>query len=81
MVRRTYSKIQDVSVIYEIKMKLHSTKQGASSIVEYYNKMKGIWLELDHYQNIKMECGEDAATLHLIFERDKSGGVFGQIQQ
>jgi len=70
-VRRTYSKIQDASVIYEIKMKLHSTKQGASLITKYYNKMNGFWLELDHYQNIKMECGKDAATLHSIFERDR----------
>ena len=71
MVRCTYSMIQDASVIYEIKMKLHSTKQGASSITKYYNKMNGFWLELNHYLNIKMECGKDATTLHLIFERDR----------
>ena len=71
MVRRTYSKIQDASVIYEIKMKLHNTNQGVSTITEYYNKMNGFWLELDHYQNIKMECRKDATILYSIFERDR----------
>ena len=33
--------------------------------------MKGLWLELDHYQDIKMECSKDAATLNQIQERDR----------
>ncbi|XP_052204388.1 uncharacterized protein LOC127809557 [Diospyros lotus] len=33
--------------------------------------MNGLWLELDHYQNIKMICSMDAATLNQIVERDR----------
>lgn len=70
-VRQTYSKVKDASVIFEVKTKINSTRQGLTTITEYYNKMKGLWLELDHYQAIKMVCNEDAATLNQIFERDR----------
>ena len=33
--------------------------------------MKGMWLELDHYQDIKMECSNDAVKLKQIEERDR----------
>lgn len=56
---------------FEVKTKISSTKQGGMSVTEYYNKMHGLWLELDHYQNIKMVCSADAATLSQIFERDR----------
>ena len=38
--RKTYSKVQDASVIFEIKTKNSGTRQGASTITEYFNKMK-----------------------------------------
>ena len=33
--------------------------------------MNGLWLELDHYEDIKMVCGKDTETLHLILEKDR----------
>ena len=33
--------------------------------------MKGLWLELDYYQNFKMKCGEDAAMLQKFLERER----------
>ena len=69
-VRQTYSKMQDVALIYEIKTKI-TTKQGTLSITEYYNVMKGLWLELDYYQNFQMKCSEDAAMLLKSVERER----------
>ena len=69
--KRTYSKVQDASVIFYIKMKISSNKQGSLTITEYYNKMNGYWLELDYYQDIKMKCSEDTTTITAIFERDR----------
>lgn len=45
-----YSKVEDVTQIYELKTKMNTTKQGTLSITEYYNTLKGLWLELDCYQ-------------------------------
>jgi len=69
--KQTYSKVQDVSVIYEVKTKISSTKQGGMTVTEYYNSMNGLWLELDQYQKIKMVCSADAATLNKIMERNR----------
>ena len=69
--KRTYSKVQDASVIFYIKMKISGTKHGPLTVTEYYNKMNGYWLELDHYEHIKMKCSEDTATITAIFETDR----------
>ena len=37
-VRCTYSKVQDASVFFEIKMKLSITKQGSLTVTEYYTR-------------------------------------------
>ena len=37
---------------YEMQLSLY--------MIEYYNIMKGLWLELDCYQTIKIKCSENA---------------------
>ena len=71
-VKCTYSKVQDASIIFEIKTKINSTRQGSLTTTEYYNKMNGYQLELDHHQDIKMVCSEDVATLTSIFEQGQN---------
>ena len=68
IVKQTYSKVQNASVIFEIKTNISSTRHVSLIVTKYYNKMNGLWLELDHYQDIKMVCSEDAATLSCILE-------------
>ena len=70
-VKQSYSKVQDAAQIYELKTKISSTKQGSLSVIEYYNLLKSLWLELDHYQNLKMKCGDDIATLREYVEREQ----------
>ena len=38
------SKAQNVVVIFELKTKISTTKQGTLSVIEYYNVMRGLWL-------------------------------------
>ncbi|TXG53836.1 hypothetical protein EZV62_019092 [Acer yangbiense] len=63
--------ISDAAQLYELKTKISSTKQGSLSVIEYYNLLKSLWLELDHYQNLKMKCGDDIATLREYVERER----------
>ena len=63
--------MQDATLIYEIKTKITTTKQGTLSITEYYNVMKGLWLELDYYKNFQMKCSEDVAMLLKFVERER----------
>ncbi|KAG6741741.1 hypothetical protein POTOM_055019 [Populus tomentosa] len=71
VVRHTYYKVKDVALIYKIETKLSMTKQGAMMVIDYYNTMKGFWLELDYYQDFKMHCSEDALILKNYVERQR----------
>ncbi|KAL0406119.1 UNVERIFIED_CONTAM: hypothetical protein Slati_3925800 [Sesamum latifolium] len=70
-VRQTYSKMKDAALMYEIKTKVSSSKQGTLSVTEYYNMMKSFWLELVHYQSIKMKCTDNVVMLKDFVEKDR----------
>lgn len=36
------------------------------SVKKYHRIKKGIGLELDYYQNFKMKCSEDVATMQKV---------------
>jgi len=68
--KQTYSKVKDVTLIYEIKTKLSMTKHGIIMVIEYYNTMKSSWLELDYYQDFKMQCNDDAVVLKNYVKKE-----------
>lgn len=70
-VKQTYSEVKDAALVFEIKTKIHSTKQDTMSVTEYYNIMNGLWLELDYYQNLKMKCGDAAAMMMKFVEGER----------
>jgi hypothetical protein len=39
------------------------TKQDTMMVIEYYNTMKSFSLELDYYQDFKMQCSDDVVVL------------------
>uniref|UniRef100_A0A6N2M428 Retrotransposon gag domain-containing protein n=1 Tax=Salix viminalis TaxID=40686 RepID=A0A6N2M428_SALVM len=67
-VKQTYSKVKDAALIYEIKTKLSTTKQGNMLVIKYYNIMKSLWLQLDYYQDFQKKCNDDATILKNYVE-------------
>lgn len=67
---QTYSNVGMIAQIYEIKCKAHDIKQVNLSVTEYYNAMKGLWLEMDQYQSFKMKCVGDDAILQKFLKRE-----------
>jgi len=65
--------MQDAAASYEIKTKISDTKQGNLSVTEKYNVMNGLWLELDHYHNLKMKCSKDT---QILLEAMESNQIF-----
>ena len=59
----TYSKGRDAAQMFELKTRIHNTKQGILFIIEYYTVIKGFWLELYQYQSLRMKFSIDA-TMH-----------------
>jgi hypothetical protein len=46
-------------------------KQGNMMVIEYYNTMKSFWLELDYYQDFKMQCSDDVVILKKNMEIER----------
>ncbi|KAJ1383737.1 hypothetical protein SESBI_43143 [Sesbania bispinosa] len=67
--RKTYSIKKDIAACYEIESKIFNTKQGSLLVTYYYRTLNGLWIELDQYQNLKMKCTADSATLTEFLER------------
>jgi len=40
-IKKTYSKVQDALVVFEIKTKISSTKRRTLLVTDYYNRMNG----------------------------------------
>ncbi|KAI0527064.1 hypothetical protein KFK09_002660 [Dendrobium nobile] len=48
--RQTYSKARDAAQIFEVKVKVGSTKQESKTVTEYATILQNLWQELDHYR-------------------------------
>jgi hypothetical protein len=46
-------------------------KQGNMMVIEYYNTMKSFWLELNYYQDFKMQCSDDVVILKKYMEIER----------
>jgi hypothetical protein len=46
-------------------------KQGNMMVIEYYNTTKSFWLELDYYQDFKMQCSDDVVILKKYMEIER----------
>lgn len=67
--QKWYSKKQDLAAVYALQTKITAMKQKIS--LSQSSLLKGLWLELDHYQSLKMVCNEDAKTLASANEETK----------
>lgn len=67
----TYLKKDMVDQLYDLKVRIVSTKQ-TKSITKYYNILKGLYLELDVYENVEMECMNDTKKAKDMIEWERS---------
>lgn len=68
-VKKTYLKV--LRCLGSFSRLRTSSRQGSLSVTDYYNRMNGYQIELDHSQDVKMLCSKDATTLTTIHERDQ----------
>ncbi|KAA8544398.1 hypothetical protein F0562_022410 [Nyssa sinensis] len=60
VVAQTYSQVGNDAQIYDLRKRVHDTKQKDLSVVEYYADPNDLWRELDHYQNFQAKCPENS---------------------
>ncbi|XP_072084397.1 uncharacterized protein [Arachis hypogaea] len=66
---QAYSMKKDTTTCYEIENKIFNTKQGNLSVTDYYGTLNHLWIELNQYQNLTMQCTPDSTTLTQFIER------------
>lgn len=55
-INQIYLKAKNVAHVYDLKVKIVTTKQENKPITEYANLLKSLWMELDPYRMIKTKC-------------------------
>jgi hypothetical protein len=61
----------DMSACYDLKRKIFNTKQGNLPVTDYFGVLNSLWIELDQYQKLKMECSQDTIILNAVIKRDR----------
>ena len=46
---QTYSQSGNDAQVYELRKKVHETKQGEMTIAQYFFELNSLWQELDYY--------------------------------
>ncbi|XP_043809433.1 uncharacterized protein LOC122722509 [Manihot esculenta] len=67
----TYSKIGNDAQIYDIRNKIHGTKQGEMTISQFYSELCGLWQELDYYQDFQADCTGDTVKFQRMIEKER----------
>ncbi|KAK6927393.1 Retrotransposon Copia-like, N-terminal [Dillenia turbinata] len=57
--------------IYELRNRVHGTKQGEMTIAQYFAELSGLWQELDYYQDFQAVCPEDATKFQKLVEKER----------
>lgn len=50
-------------MLFQLRTRISATKQEALFVTEYCNKLNGLWLEIGHYEDLKMKCVDDTQIL------------------
>ncbi|KAH7569821.1 hypothetical protein JRO89_XS05G0004100 [Xanthoceras sorbifolium] len=65
-VNLTYSNMGNDAQLYELKCKVHDTKQGNMTVTAYYNSLNRLW----NYQEYNLKCVEDSVKCDKVLEKD-----------
>ncbi|KAJ7949694.1 UBN2_3 domain-containing protein [Quillaja saponaria] len=68
---QTYSQVANDIQVFELRKKLHETKQGELTIAQYFAELSGLWQELDYYQEYQPVHPEDEASYKKVVDKEK----------
>ena len=69
-VQEIYSDMENTAQSFQIRSTIR-TRQGNSSITEYYNALIELWQEMDLFHEIKWECAKDGKKYGKMIEKDR----------
>ena len=66
-----YSNLNNDSQPYDLRRKVHQTKQGSLSATAYFNILNQCWMELDLYQDFEWKSEEDFLQYKKIVQKER----------
>jgi uncharacterized membrane protein len=60
--------VGNAALKYDLKRRIHSLTQGDWLVATYFYKLRSLWQELDHYQNLQPMCDTDAVQITMTEE-------------
>ena len=57
--------------MFELHKLIWNTKQGDLDVASYFNKLRNLWLELDHYQLNVGNSGKTSIAWKEAVDRDR----------
>lgn len=76
--RRNYSKVNNATQVYAIKVKTAATKHENKSVTEYGSMLQNLWEKLYYYRVFEMKSPEDASILKRFIKKDLVGPRWGE---
>lgn len=67
---KTSLKMGNTRQIYELKCRILGTTHGEWSMTTYFHRLRDLWQELDHYQNLQVKCLADLLKFQKIMEEE-----------
>jgi hypothetical protein len=68
---QTYSKVGNAALKYDLKRRIHGLTQGVWLVATSFHKLRILWQELDHYQNLQPECDVAAIKIKKMIEEER----------
>ena len=54
-----FSNLGNQSQVYELKLKLREIRQGGDNVTKYFNNLKGLWQDLDVFNDYEWKSSDD----------------------
>lgn len=70
-IQELYSDVENTAQCFEVWFAIRMTRQGNSSVTEYYTTLTELWQEMDSFYEIKWHCKEDSVQYNKRLEKKR----------
>lgn len=71
-VQEIYSDLENTFQCFEIRSKIHNTRQGSLTVTEYYNSLMELWQEMDLLYEMGWSCTTDAEKYKKMLKKERT---------
>lgn len=65
-----YSDLKDSSQVYEFRNRIRDSKQGDTTVTQFFNTLKKLWQKVDLFNQVEWKDTEDATLYRKMMARE-----------